>query len=108
VDAEDDRQGGVDLPDGLENPGVAGLRETLAAVLRVDVEPQCPDLPEVAEDPVGDPALLLGLPGVVVLGAVAADPRVQVPDPLLLLRVGGRPRKDELLVDLAEEERFGE
>ena len=108
VDAEDDRQRRVDLADGLEDPGVAGLGEALPAVLLLDVEAERPDLAQVAEHLVGDPALLLGLPRVVVLGAVVADPRVQITDPVLLLAVGGRPGEDQLLVDLAEEERLGE
>jgi hypothetical protein len=108
VDAEDDREGGVDLPDGLEHPGVAGLGEALAPVLLVDVEAEGADLTQVAEDLIGNPALLLGLPRVVVLGAVFADPVVQVADPILLLAVRGRPGEDQLLVDLAEEERLRE
>ena len=70
VDAEDDRQRRVDLADGLEDARVAGLREALPAVLLVDVEAERADLAEVAKDLVGDPALLLRLPGVVMLGAV--------------------------------------
>ena len=88
VDAEDDRESGVDLADRLEDPGVAGLREALAAVGLVDVEAERADLAEVAEHLVGDPALLLGLSRVVVLGAVVAIRGVQVPDPVLLLGSG--------------------
>src|SRR4029079_16502350 len=82
--------------------------EPLSAVGRVDVEAECPDLAEVAEHLVRDPALLLCLSRVVVLVAVLANPRIEVPDPVLLLRVGLRPREDELLVNLPEEERLRE
>jgi hypothetical protein len=40
VDAEDDREGGVDLADGLEDPRIAGLGEALPAVLLIDIEPR--------------------------------------------------------------------
>src|SRR4051794_5704694 len=76
VDAEHDREGGVDLADGLEDPGVARLGETLPPVFLRDVEPEGPDLTEVTEHLVRNPALLLYLPWVVVLGAVIPDPGV--------------------------------
>ncbi len=95
-------------PDGLEDPRIAGLGEALPAVLLVDIEPQRTDLAQIAENLVRDPALLLRLPRVVVLGAVVANTGIQVPDPILLLTVGLGPGEDELLVDLAEKERLGE
>ena len=108
VHPEHDRQGGVDLPDRLEHARVAGLGQALAAVSLVHVEAQHPDLAEVADDLVRNPALLLDAARVVVLGAVLAKPAVEVADPLLLVGVGRGPGKDQLLVDLAQEQRLGE
>src|SRR5262245_20029643 len=88
MDAEDDREGGVDLADRLDDPRVPGLREALASVLLGHEEAECTDLTEVPQDLIGDPALLLGPPGVVVLIAVLADPGVALPAPGLLLDAG--------------------
>ncbi len=107
VDAEDDRQGRVDLGEGLEDARVAGLREALASVGLVDVEAAQPGLAELADHVVADPPLLLDL-AVVHPGPDVARGRVERPDPLLLARVRGRPREHEFLVDLAEEQRLGE
>src|SRR5262245_54604906 len=104
MDPEDDRQGPVDLADGLEHPRVAGLRETLALVLLRHVEPERPDLAEVAQDLVRDPALLLRTARVVVLLAVLPDPDVEVLDPVLLLHRRLGPGEHQLLADLSQEE----
>jgi hypothetical protein len=108
VDAEDDRQRAVDLPDRLEHPRVAGLREALAAVLLVDVEPEDPALAERGDRLVADPALLLDRARVVVLRAVLAQRGDQAADLLLLGVVGTREGEDEVVVDLAEEQGLGE
>ena len=108
VDAEDDRERPVDLGEGLEDARVAGLGEALAAVLLVDVEAAAARLAELADHVVADPAVLLDLargrssrrsPG---LGRRARGPRI------CSSASGRRPRKDHLLVDLAEEQRLGE
>jgi hypothetical protein len=83
VDAEHDREGGVDLADGFEDPCVSRLREALPSILLLHIEPERPDLPEVAEHLVRDPPLLLRLPRVVVIGAVLADLGVDLSNPVL-------------------------
>ena len=107
MDAEDDRQRGVDLGERLEDPRVARLREALAAVLLVDVEAAEPRVAELADDVVADPAVLLDL-AMVDRRADLARPRAQLTDLALLLLIRGRPREDHLLVDLAEQQGLGE
>jgi hypothetical protein len=108
VDAEDDRQRPVDLADRLEDPRVARLREALAAVFLVDVEPEDAALAERRDRLVADPALFLDRARVVVVAAVLAQRVDQAADLLLLGVVGAGEGEDEVVVDLAEEERLRE
>ena len=103
VDAEDDRQRGVDPGEGLEHARVAGLREALAAVALRDVEAAQAALAQLADHVVADPAVLLDLARVKP-GAELVRGRDQRPHVLLLGGVGLRPRKDQVLVDLAQEQ----
>ena len=107
VNAEDDREGGVDPGKGLEHARVAGLGETLAAEALGDIEATQAALPELADHVVADPAVLLDLPRVQP-GAQLVGAGDQGPDLVLLVGVGLRPRKDQLLVDLAQEQRLRE
>ncbi len=107
MDAQDDRECRVDVGEGLEDARVPGLGEALAAVLLVHVEAQKAGLAQVAEELVGDPALVLELAVVLAARDLARRPD-QAADLLLLVGVGHGPREDHVLVDLAEEERFGE
>ena len=109
VHAHADRQRAVDLADRLEHARVAGLRQPLAAVLLGHVEAHEPELAEVAVDLVGDPALVVDLARVDVLGRVArGSAAIELADLVGLLAARDRVREDEVLVDLAEGERLGE
>ena len=108
VHAEHHRERGVGLGERLEDAAVAGLREALAAVLLRHVEAAEPALAELADHVVADPALLLDRPRIDLLGGVLAQPADQIADLALLALVGPRVREDEVLVDLAQEERLRE
>ena len=104
VHPEDDRERWIDLRDRLEHAAVAGLGETLAAVLLRNVEPEDAALAELEDELVADPAILLGLAPVVVLIGALAERGDQTADLLALLVARAREREDDVLVDLAEEE----
>ena len=105
--AHDDGERPVDLRELLGDAAVAGLRKASAAVLLRHVEPEQPALAELPDLVVTDPAPLLDGALVVVLAELAGG-RHELADPLLLALVGARVGEDEVLVDLAEEERLRE
>src|SRR5207237_4729131 len=80
---------------------------TPPAVLLRHVEPEQPALAELADLVIADPAPLLDGALVVVLAELASG-RHELANPLLLALVGARVGEDEVLVDLAEEERLRE
>ena len=107
VDAEHDRQRGVDPRQGLEDARVARLGEGLAAIALRDVEAAEAALPELADDVVADPAVVLDLARVEPRAQLVGR-RDQRSHPILLGRVGLWPRKHQVLVDLAQEQGLGE
>ena len=107
VDAHDHRERAVDLGELLGDAAVAGLAEPGAAVLLRHVQPQQPALAELADLVVADPAALLHGALVVVLAELAHRGHA-LADALALLIARGRIGEDQLLVDLAEEQRLGE
>ena len=106
VHAQDDGQGGVDLGEGLEHTGIAGLGQALPAVSLGHVEAHQTALPEFPDHVVADPAVLLDLArvqaGAELLGGGDQGPL------LLLSGIRLRPGEDEVLVDLATEQGLGE
>jgi hypothetical protein len=108
VNAHDHRQRRVDLREHLGHAAVAGLRQALPAVLLVHVQAAEPGLAEGGDHLVADPAVLLGLARVDQLGRDVAQPCDQGADLVLLFGVRLRIGEDEVLVDLAEEERLRE
>jgi hypothetical protein len=106
--AHDHRQGRIDLGEDLRHAAVTRLGQSLTAVLRIDVQATQARLAQRPDDVVADPPLLLRLARVDQLGGDLAEARDQRADPVLLFTVGLRIGKDELLVDLAEEQRLRE
>ena len=106
--AHHDRQGRVDLREGLEHPAVAGLGEALPAVALGHVQAAQAALAELADQVVADPPVLLDPARVDRLGGELSQRGDQGADPVLLTLGGLRVGKDELVVDLAEEQRLGE
>jgi hypothetical protein len=108
VDPHHHRKRPVDPAELLRDSAVAALRQALAAVLLRYVEPEQPTLAEPVDDLVAHPALGLDLAGVVGLAGERLQRVDEVADVVLLVAVDRRERKDEVLVDLAEEQRLAE
>ena len=108
VDAEHDRQRRVDLGEGLEDARVAGLREALAAVAarrrrgrrarprraRGSRRRRSSASPRSCAWSIREP--------------ISRAAAISAAHPLLLGRVGLRPREDQVLVDLAQKQGLGE
>jgi hypothetical protein len=102
------RDGRVDVCERLEHPAVTGLGEFLTAVLGGHVEAAEAELSEASHDVVADPALLLDPAWVDLLERELAQRPVECPYPSLLIGIGLRVRKHDLLLNLTEKERLCE